>query len=101
MSVTVTDAPDEHRYEARVDGKLAGFAEYLKPGQLVVFTHTEVDPGYEGQGIGGTLARAALDDARRQQLPVLPLCPFIQGWIGRHSDYADLVYRVAPSTVTD
>jgi uncharacterized protein len=93
MTVTVTDAPDRHRYEARVDGQLAGFAEYRKTAELVVFTHTQVEPDYEGRGIGSTLARAALDDVRRQQLPVLPRCPFIAAWIARHPDYADLVYQ--------
>lgn len=101
MDVTVTDAPAEHRYEARVEGKLAGFAEYQKAGRLMVFTHTEVDPAYEGRGVGSALARNALDDVRGQGLPVLPLCPFIKAWIGRHPDYSGLVYASRPSRVTD
>ena len=101
MDVTVTDAPDQHRYEARTDGQLAGFAAYQKAGNLVVFTHTEVDPAYEGHGVGSAIARGALDDVRRQHLPVLPLCPFIKGWIDRHRDYADLVYSARPSRVSD
>ena len=24
---------------------------------------------------------------------VLPMCPFVRGWIERHPDYADLVYH--------
>ncbi len=100
--VAVTDAPERHRYEARINGELAGFAEYLPTESLMVFSHTEVDPAYEGRGVGGALARAALDDVRsRQPLPVLPLCPFISGWIARHPEYADLVYSARPSTVSD
>lgn len=99
--VTVRDVPDEKRYEALVDGEVAGFAEYLNAGSLTVFTHTEVGSAYEGRGIGGALARFGLDDARAKGREVLPLCPFIKGWIDRHPDYADLLYRSKPSTATD
>ncbi|WP_116247098.1 GNAT family N-acetyltransferase [Nocardiopsis sp. FIRDI 009] len=93
MATEVTDAPDERRYEIRVEGEVAGFSEYVRTGDLVTFTHTEVDPAFEGQGVGGTLVRGALDDVRSRGLSVLPLCPFVKGWIARHREYADLVYR--------
>lgn len=100
--VTVTDNPDEHRYEARVDGELAGFAVYRFTDELIVFTHTEVDPAFEGKGVGGALARYALDDVRDQGTrKVMPLCPFIKAWIGKHPDYIPLVCGAPTSTVTD
>lgn len=89
------------RYEARVGPKIAGFAEYQLTRDLIVFTHTEVDPAYEGQGVGSALARVALDEVRGTDRKVLPLCPFIKGWIGRHREYVDLVYGAPPSTVRD
>ena len=89
--VTVRDQPEVERYEVWVDGRRAGLAAYRIDGEVIVFTHTEVDDAYEGQGLGGRLARYALDDARARGLDVLPLCPFIRGWIKRHPDYADLV----------
>ena len=102
MDVTVTDVPGQNRFEARTeDGGLAGFAEYMTTEQLVVFTHTEVDPAYEGMGVGGRLVRGALDAVRADGRAVLPLCPFVKTWIGRHPDYADLVYSAPPSRVTD
>ncbi|WP_141015855.1 GNAT family N-acetyltransferase [Nocardioides sambongensis] len=89
----VTHAPERSRYEAHLGGELAGFAEYQLAKDLIVFTHTEVDPAYEGKGVGGALARAALDDVRSAgDRAVMPLCPFIKSWIERHPDYADLVY---------
>ncbi len=36
-------------------------------------------------------AAAALDDAARQGLDVLPLCPFIARYIERHTEYAGLL----------
>jgi len=66
-----------------------------------VFTHTVVDPAYEGKGVGSALARAALDEVRGTKRKVLPLCPFIKGWIERHREYVDLVYGAPPSTAID
>ncbi|MGA5702567.1 GNAT family N-acetyltransferase [Peterkaempfera bronchialis] len=93
MEIVVTDAPERTRFEARQGDTLAGFAEYIRSGSLVVYPHTEVDPAFVGRGVGGALARAALDDARARGLPVLATCPFIAGWMGRHPDYADLAYQ--------
>ena len=92
----------EHRYEARLDGELAGFAEYQLTDQLVVFTHTEVDERFEGKGVGSAIARFALDDVRADGTRrVLPLCPFIKGWIAKHPDYVDLVYGAPATTAKD
>lgn len=101
MELTVENVPAEQAYVARAGDRVAGRAEYQVAKTLVVFTHTEVDPGFEGQGVGGRLVREALDDVRSRGLSVLPLCPFVKAWIGRHPEYHDLVYRAAPSTVTD
>ena len=54
----------DQRYEAWVDGVLAGFADYQVTDVLIVFTHTEVGDAYEGQGVGSAIARYALDDVR-------------------------------------
>ena len=91
VPVHVVDHRDALRYEAMVSNELAGFAQYrVEPGRLV-FTHTQVDPRFEGQGVGGALASAGLDDVRAQGLLAVPQCPFIARYIERHPAYADLV----------
>ena len=101
MNLQIVDAPERKRFEAVRDGTVLGFAAYQKTDELMVFTHTEVDPSVEGQGIGGSLARGALDQARSLGLRVLPICPFVQAWMARHPEYVDLDYLRPPSTVTD
>ena len=101
MTMQVIDAPGRNRYEAVREGEVVGFAAYQKTDALIVFTHTEVDPSLEGQGVGGTLVQEALDHVRGLGLRVLPICPFVQAWMVRHPEYADLDYRQPPSRVTD
>ncbi len=91
-ALTVRDRADAGRFEAvDVAGTVAGIAVYQRRDDVVVFTHTEVEDAYEGQGIGSQLVRAALDAVREEGLRVLPRCPFVRTWIDRHPGYADLV----------
>jgi predicted GNAT family acetyltransferase len=66
----------------------------LDPGTITLI-HTEIDEAYEGKGLGSVLVRHVLDDARERGLAVLPVCPFVRGWISRHEDYLDLVPAAA------
>jgi predicted GNAT family acetyltransferase len=88
--VTVANNETAQRYEARVAGQLAVIT-YQQLGDRIAFIHTEVPEALEGHGIAGKMAQFALDDARAQGLAVIPLCPFVAGYICRHLEYADLV----------
>ena len=89
--LVVRDAADASRYEARIDDQLAGASYYERDGSVTVFLHTEVDPAFEGKGVGGRLVQGALDDVRRQGGRVVARCPFVRAWLERHPDYHDLV----------
>ena len=89
MAVEVTRRDGD--YELTVDGEVAGHAYTETHGHTVVFTHTEVDEAFEGRGLAGTLARAALDDVRSRGEQVIARCEFIKGWIAKHPDYQDLL----------
>jgi predicted GNAT family acetyltransferase len=91
MTVAVVDNPAELRYEIRVDGELGGVIRYRREPGAVVLVHTEIEPAFEGRGLGTRLAQGALDDLRARGLLVVPLCAFVAGFIARHPAYADLV----------
>jgi uncharacterized protein len=98
MNAEVRNNPTEYRYELWADGELADYTQYVLRRGRIAFVHTEVYESYEGLGLGGRLARAALDDARTRGLVVVPYCPFIADFIERHLDeYRDLV---APEMLT-
>lgn len=91
MAVTTKDNPDKHQFEIYVDDTLAGFTGYRARPGIRAFIHTEIDPAFEGQGLGGQLITAALDAAREAGEDVLPFCPFVNHFIKTHDDYLDLV----------
>ena len=74
------------RYVISVDGVDAGFSMFGQRDGIITFRHTEVDPAFEGQGLGSTLAREALDDARARGLQIKALCPFIAAYLKRHPE---------------
>jgi len=83
---------DLRRYTASVGGEVIGEAEFMLTPDLVVFTHTVIDPAFEGQGVGSALVRWALADARARGYLVVPSCPFVRSYVERHrEEYADLV----------
>ncbi|WP_282004709.1 GNAT family N-acetyltransferase [Propioniciclava sinopodophylli] len=90
--VEVVENPERRRFEVRDGRTVLGWTTFEETSQLVVFHHTEVKPRWEGTGLGSKLVRATLDHVRDQGKTVLPLCSFVDEWIERHPDYADLVY---------
>jgi uncharacterized protein len=78
------------RFEAGVEPNLAMIVYRLKSG-AVDLVHTEVPEQYQGQGLAGKLATAALGWARESGLKVIPSCPYVRDYIGKHPEYADLV----------
>ena len=96
-AAAVADAPDAQRYEAELDGQLAGVLEYVVKGDRIALVHTEVAPAFEGQGVAGALARFALDDARRRGLRVIASCPYVRRYLAKHPEDHDIVVGMGGS----
>jgi uncharacterized protein len=97
----VTDLEAEQRFEATIDGTPAGSIEYVvKYGRLALI-HTAVLPEYEGKGVGGSLVRFAIAEARRRGLRVIPTCPFVRSYVESHPETHDIVIGMAPGQPSD
>ena len=96
----VIDATERERYEAHIDGELAGVLEYIIRRGRIALIHTEVLPAREGQGVGSALVRFALDAARRGGLRVIATCPYVQDYLTRHPEDDDIVVGRAKGTST-
>jgi uncharacterized protein len=92
MSNAVTDNTALNRYELITDGGIA-FVRYRTSEKIRTFTHAEVPKALEGHGLGSALAQGALELARTQGYRIVPQCPFIAAFIGKHPEFRDLVAR--------
>ncbi|WP_428966626.1 GNAT family N-acetyltransferase [Micromonospora fluostatini] len=90
MGYLVTDEPARRRFEILVDDALAGFTTYEPRGEVLVFTHTEVDPRFQDQGVGSALIRATLDQIRDRGGRIVVHCPFMTAFVDRHPEYRPL-----------
>ena len=88
---TVANNPGNSRYEISVDGKLAGFTEYVDTGDILVFPHTVVLDEFEGQGLGAILVTGALGDVRANGRLIRVECPYIRRFLRKHPEYRDLL----------
>jgi predicted GNAT family acetyltransferase len=78
------------RYELVLNDKVVGIADYHSDGDVLVFPHTEIDRPLQGRGLGEQLVRGALDDVRRRDAKVRPLCWFVRDFIRDNPEYSDL-----------
>ncbi|MBG6084268.1 GNAT family N-acetyltransferase [Zhihengliuella flava] len=70
-------------------GQVVGRAHYLPHGPAAdqrVFFHTVVEDAYSGRGLAHVLGRGALEATIADGLKIVPVCPFIKGFIAKHSD---------------
>lgn len=94
MKAEVRREPENSRYALLLDGDTIGFADYEVQRDVILFTHTEVDPEHQGQGLAAQLIHDALEDVRSTtDYRLVPLCSFVSAWLGRHPDFQDLRSR--------
>ena len=86
----VIDNKAESRFEVR-DGEEIARSEYIRQGNTIIFTHTEVPPHFRGRGVAGELTAFALNQARAEGLRVIPKCPFVKSFIEKHPEFESLV----------
>lgn len=79
-----------NRFEVPLPGEPAVLIYKVKAG-FILLLHTEVPPQYEGRGIAGRLAKAALEFAVENKLKVKSFCSFTTRYIERHPEYQGLL----------
>lgn len=86
--VEVVDSPQRSRFELMVGGALAGTVTYRLDEGSIVLLHTEIEPDFEGQGLGAKLAAGALGAVKERGLSAVPKCAFIISYLRRHPELA-------------
>ena len=89
---TLVDNTEKKRYEFQLPEHIP-LIEYIRTKDKIYLTHTEVPTALEGQGIGHELVRQALEDVKAKNLTLIPLCPFVAGYIKEHPEWRELVLK--------
>ena len=92
MSYTLIDNSDKKQYEFQLS-EHTPHIEYIKAKEKIYLTHTEVPMALEGQGIGTELVRQVLEDIKKKELTLVPLCPFVAAYIKKHPQWRELVLK--------
>ena len=83
----------EDQFELFYNGQRAGFMEYNKNKEkgLLTITHTEVFEEFGGKGLGKELVEAAVENAKRNNLKIISLCPYAKKMMERTPEFKDLL----------
>ena len=84
--------PTKKRYELQLKDKTA-YLEYILAKGNIYLTHTEVPRALEGRGIGSSMILKCLEDIKARELTLVPLCPFVAGYLKKHSEWRELVLK--------
>ena len=79
------------RYTGHLDGEQATVIDFVRRGDVLVFTHTGTQPRFRGRGLAGRTTRQALEDVRAAGLRVEPVCSFTVAYFAEHPEVADLL----------
>jgi predicted GNAT family acetyltransferase len=91
MEHQVEHIEHEHRFVIRELGHEAVLEYYELPDGTLDLARTYTPHEIRGRGIATALIKHALEHARERGLKVVPGCPFVQTYVDRHSQYADLL----------
>ena len=88
-----------NRFEIHLGRQVIGKSFYRVEEARRVFTHTEVEPDYQGHGLASQLIEFALNDTRAAGLRVVALCPSVAGYVAKHHEFDDILDKtdVTPS----
>lgn len=65
----------------------------ISDNKLTVY-HTEVDDKYEGRGFGKMLLKQLVDYAQKNNLKIIPVCPYVYAQFKRHPEiYRDVWHK--------
>lgn len=86
------DNTEKKQYEFHLGTEIPR-VEYIRAGDKIYLTHTEVPQALAGKGIGSALIRAVLEDIKEKKLTLVPLCPFVALYLQRNPEWKDLVLK--------
>lgn len=78
-------------FKAMEDGSKAGEMTYSRRGLALVIEHTEVDPDFQGKGVGKQLVKEAVTYSRENNIKIDPECSYAKKVLTRGEEYKDVL----------
>jgi predicted GNAT family acetyltransferase len=79
-------------FYCEAEGKRIAKMVYHKKGEeKIIITHTEVAEEFGGTGLGKLLVKAGVDFARKNNIKIIPECPYAKKVLESSMEYADVL----------
>ncbi|WP_130803869.1 GNAT family N-acetyltransferase [Acinetobacter ihumii] len=92
MNIQQKDDGKHGAFELHDSETLAGEMVYTWAGEkMLIIDHTDVADAYRGQGVGRKLLDAVVDFARKNQIKVIPLCPYAKSVFDKDPSIRDVL----------
>lgn len=80
---------NDKTFDLFYDAEKAGFLEYIVKEGILEINHTEVSEEFGGKGLGKELVKAAVEFAKKNDLKVIPHCPYAKKMIEKTPEFQD------------
>lgn len=75
--------------------RIAEIHSIFAGGDKIIIEHTEVNEDYEGKGLGKMLVLAVIDYVKENNIKVIPLCPYANGFFKKNYEtYKDILWSL-------
>ncbi|QEE50267.1 N-acetyltransferase [Flavobacterium alkalisoli] len=92
MEILLQQGDSKGHALARENEKRAGMMTYSIAGpELIIIDHTEVEPAYNGKGVGKQMLYKIVEMAREKEVKIIPLCPFAAMMFKKSEDIKDVL----------
>lgn len=92
MEVKQTNKETKGFFEVVENNQQAGKMTYAWAGNTqFIIDHTEVNPDFNGKGVGKKMVMAAVEYARENGLKIIPLCPFAKSVFDKTPEIHDVL----------
>ena len=91
MDITSKETGSKGEYLATFEGHTAEMTYSRASAKLIIIDHTGVPDALRGKGVGQALAAYAVEDARKGDWKIMPLCPFFKAQTQKHPEWSDVI----------
>lgn len=83
----------ESRSIALNEGNIIGYCQYKEENNIWSITHTVVKQEFGGRGIAKRLVLAVIDEARKQNKKINPICSYAKKMMESSDEYKDVLIQ--------